>query len=175
MYLGSMFFRITFANYRNRSIYFSTLVALSVYFSLVIYFNCKPGRQCIYNGCTYTMQTSGYFVSSATKFSTSMQYSKNNFQSRYSGLVVHSNRNTTTIIFNCDGIILLNCNFNAVAITSQSFVHSIIYNLVYQMMQTSCRCTSDVHTRSFSYCLKTFKNLNLVSAISLIVLYFFAH
>ena len=28
----------------------------------------------------------------------------------------------------------------------------IVYNLIYQMMKSSCRSASNIHSRSFSYC-----------------------
>ena len=63
------------------------------------------------------------------------------------------------------GIIRVNKNFYVITITSQSFIYGIIDNLINKMMQSSCRRTSYLHSRSFSDSLKSFQNLYLFSII----------
>ena len=46
---------------------FSALIPLEVNLSIVINAHLKPVGQRIYNGCTYTMQTTGYLVSPTAK------------------------------------------------------------------------------------------------------------
>ena len=121
------------------------------------------------------MKSAGHLVSSATKLTTCMQHSKYYFKCRLSGFVIHSNRNTTSVIFNGNGIVLFNCYFDILTITGKCLIHGIIHNLINQMMKSSCGCTSDVHTRSLSYRFKSLQNLDLIRSIFLIVLQFFTH
>ena len=59
-----------------------------VNFSFVVDLNFKPYRECVYNGRTYSVQTSGYFVSSSAEFSAGVKNRKYNLYRRNPCLVV---------------------------------------------------------------------------------------
>ena len=143
----------------------SSFITLLIYFSIGIYLNLQPIGQGIHNRSAYTMQTTGYLVSSTAEFTAGMKNSKYHFYSRKSCFVVDSDRNTSSVIHNGNGIILINCYNNLITITGQGFIYGIIYNLIHQMMQSSAGSSTNVHTRSFSNCFETFQNLYLVSSI----------
>ena len=65
------------------------------------------GRKCIYNRRTYTMQTTGNFVSATAEFSAGMQDRKHDFYRRNTCFVVDSDRNASSIINDCYGIIFV--------------------------------------------------------------------
>ena len=50
-------------------------------------------------------------------------------------------------------------------ISSQRLINRIIYYLIDQMMKSSYRCTSNIHTRSFTNSFQSFQNLDLVRAV----------
>ena len=93
--------------------------------------------------------------------------------------MVDSDRNTTAIIDDCDGIVLVDRNFNGITKACERFIYRIVNNFVDKVMQASAGCGSDVHTGTLSYSLKTFENLDLIRAILVvyccIVHCFFAH
>ena len=99
------------------------------------------------------MQTAGHFVSSAAKFTTCMQHGKYDFQRGFSCFMVHSDRNTTSVIFDRNGIVLIDGHIDIFTNTRQCLIYRIVYDLVHQMVQSSRRRTADVHTRSFTNCL----------------------
>ena len=111
------------------------------------------------------MQSSGYLISSTAEFSACMQHSKYDLHGRKPRLFVDSDRDTTAIIHNCDGVPRIDRHKDIVAISGQCFIHCVIYNLIYQMMQSPRRGTADIHTGSFSYCLQTFQYLDLVCTV----------
>ena len=79
--------------------------------------------------------------------------------------MVNSYRNSTSIIFYGNGIVFINRNDNMGTITCQCFVDRVIHNFIYQMVKSSHRGTSNIHSRSLSYCFQTFQNLNLVCSV----------
>ena len=115
------------------------------------------------------MKSTGHLVSPTAEFSTSVKDCEYNFHTSKSGFVVYVYWDTSTIIFYNNGIVFVNSNFDMITKTSKRLIYRVINNLIHKMMQSSACCCSDIHTRSFSDCFKSFKNLNLVSAI----LYFF--
>ena len=83
------------------------------------------------------MKSAGYLVSPTAEFTARMQNGKYHFHRRDAGFMVDPHRNTTSIINNRNGIILINCNINGITITRQGFIHCIVYNLVNQMVKAS--------------------------------------
>ncbi len=49
-------------------------------------------------------------------------------------------RNSTTIIFDSNRIISVNCNINIITIAGQCFINRIINNFINQMMKTLYGC-----------------------------------
>ena len=99
--------------------------------------NFQPVRKRIYNRRSNTVKSTGYLVSSTTKFTSCMQHGKYNFYRRKSCFVVDTNRNSTSIIDNGHRIVFIDCYINRITEARQSFVYGIIDNLVYKMMQAS--------------------------------------
>ena len=104
-YFCSCLFRITDTNLFQRIHGMSSFITLLVFLSFTADRNLQPLRQCIYNRCTYTMKSTGYFVSSTAKFTTCMKDGKYNFYCRYSCFMVNSYRNTSSVINYGNGII----------------------------------------------------------------------
>ena len=111
------------------------------------------------------MKTTGYLVSSTAEFTTCMENGKYYFDCRNTCLFIDSYRNATTVINNSDRIIRINCYFYFCTKSSQCFIYSIVNYLIYKMMKTSGRSRTNIHSRSFSYSFKSFKNLNLISSV----------
>ena len=77
MYGRTGFFRITGSDHFKTIYNMSSFITLTVYLSLFVDGNFQPLRKCIYYRCTYTMKTTGHFVSATTKLSSRMQNCKN--------------------------------------------------------------------------------------------------
>ena len=95
------------------------------------------------------METAGYLISAAAKLSAGMKHRVYNLQCRLSGFVIHPDRDTASVILHRDGIVRIDRHFNIFTISGKRL------NLIYQMMKSSRRCTSNVHSGSFSDCLKS--------------------
>ena len=70
---------------------FSALVTLFVAEPALINLYFKPVRQRIYDRSTYTVQTTGYFVSATAEFSAGMKYGKYDFYCRFSCFMIDYN------------------------------------------------------------------------------------
>ena len=171
MYFGSIV--ICGSDLLERIHYFTSLIALFIHLSILMDDNFKPLRQCIYYGCTYTMKSSGYLVSSASELTAGMKDRKYYLYRRKSRFVVDTHRNSSSIVHNKNRIVLFNADINLGTISGQSLIDRIVYDLIDKMMKSADRCTSNVHSGSFSYCFQSFQNLNLVGSI--FVIYFCFH
>ena len=93
--------------------------------------------------------------------------------------MVDTDRNTSSVINNGNGIIRINRNLNRITKARKRFIHRIIYNFINQMVQTSAGGSSDIHTGTFSDRFQSLQNLNLVGAVFMlnrrIVHGFFTH
>ena len=73
--------------------------------------------------------------------------------------------NSSAVVRYTDNVIRKKFHVNICAITCQCFVDGVIDNFVNKVMKTLWTGGTDIHTGSFSYCFKSFKNLDLVFVV----------
>ena len=168
---GSCLLRITFPDHCQLLHHFSTFVPLLINFSLAADLNLQPVGQGVYNRSSHSVETSGYFISAASEFSTGVENGKYHFHRRKSGLVVDPHRDSSAVVNNGHRIILIDGHQDGITESCQSLVHRVIHNLIHQMVKTSGRSAPDIHSRTLSYRFQTLQDLDLVCAI--FMLYFF--
>ena len=98
---------LSFGYHVYRSERFTFLVVLCMDFSVTIHFDVHFGRKGIYAAHTYTVETTGHLVTVFVKFTTCVQDGHNDFQGRAMLFRMHIHRNTTTVILNGNGVILV--------------------------------------------------------------------
>ena len=140
------------------------LVVVMMYISVSVHLYIQPGGQRIYNRRTYSVKSSAGLICRIIKLSTCMQCGKYQSLRRHS-LCMHSNWNTTSIICNCDRIILVDIHNNLIAISCQSLIHRIVHDLIDKMMESSDRGAAYIHSGSFPYGFQAFQYLNLIRSI----------
>ena len=111
------------------------------------------------------MKTTGYLIASTAEFTAGMKDGKYNFHRWKTRLMVDTYRNTTSIICNCDRIILVDIHNNLIAISCQSLIHRIVHDLIDKMMESSDRGAAYIHSGSFPYGFQAFQYLNLIRSI----------
>ena len=84
---------------------------------------------------------------------------------------MHIYRDSSSIIFYCTGTVLLKNYMDQAAISCKVLVYRIVYDLIYQMVQSLSGYASDVHTGALSYGLEAFQDRDTVRIISV----FFCH
>ena len=157
----------------------TSLITLLIYLATLANFYFQPVGEGIYNRGTYTVQTTGYLVSPTAKLTAGMQNRKYDFYCRDTCFVIDAYRNSSSVINNGDGIVFIDGYINGITESCQCFIHRIVYDLIYQMMQSSAGCGTNIHSRTLSYSFQTFQYLNLIRAVFMfyrgIVPIFFAH
>ncbi len=146
----------TFTNFTNRILRNTDIVFLLENFSFTVYFHMQFCTQSVHAANADTVQTARYFVSVFIKLTTGMQHRHNDFQRRFFFFAIDARWNTTSVIFNRNGIVLMNNNGNIFTIAGKSFIDWVINYLVNEMMQTFHSHIADVHGRSFTNRFQTF-------------------
>jgi hypothetical protein len=152
--------------YRSKG--FTLAVLLYVDLALTVNLSDEKVTECVNAGYTYAVQTAGYLVAVLIELTAGVQHCKNYLQCGAMLLGVHTGRNTTTVILDGNGIVLVDIYGDVGAEAGHGFVDTVIYDLIYQVMQTSFAYISDVHGRSFSYRLKSFQDLDTAGRIFLL-------
>ncbi len=129
----------------------SSFITLSVYFSFGKDLYFQPVGKRVYYGRAYSVKPAGNFISPASEFSAGMENGKYYFNGRNTRFMIDADRNPSSVIYDCNGIIFIDGNVDRITKTCQRFVNGIIYNLIHKMMQSPQRGTSNIHTRPFSY------------------------
>ena len=86
---------------------------------------------------THTVKSAGHFITVLTELTAGVKNGQNHLKGGSSLFLVHPGRNTTAIILNCNGIILVDNNIYDITISGKRFVNRVIDYFIYQMMQTS--------------------------------------
>ena len=103
------------------------------------------------------METPARFIRRVIELSSGMQSGK--YQPfRADTLFMHPYWNPPAIIFHRRRAVRFQRHFYLIAITGQMFVHGIVYNFVYEMVQTFIRNTADIHSWPFPDCFQSFQN-----------------
>ena len=80
-------------------------------------------------------------------------------------LRMNTGRNTSAVVLDSDRAVGVDYDADIVAIARKSLVDRVVDYLIHKMMQTLYRCRTDIHTRTFTYALQSFKNLDLIVVI----------
>ena len=157
--------RITVTYHLQRIHSLATLISLFVFLTLSVDGNLQPFGKCIYNRCTNTVKTTGNLISSTAELTACVKNGKYNLNCRNTSLMIDTNRNTTTIICNCNGIIRIDIYMDLRTKTSQCFIDCVIHDLIYEMMKSTAGGTSDIHSRPLTYGFQSFQDLDLIRAV----------
>src|SRR5690606_1975213 len=104
----------------------------------------QPLGQRIRYGSANSVQASGFLIPSAAELASGVQDRKNDLRRRNSHLV-HAGWYTPGVVPYGNRMILLYDHVDSRAMLSQMLVHSIVNNLPYEMMQSGCARTADIH------------------------------
>ena len=118
----------------------TTLITLAPHVAVTVDFCVHLFRQRVYHGRTYTVQTTGHCVSTATELTSGVQDRQNHLQGGDLLSGVHGNRDTTTSVFYPHSPISQNGDVNRVVKPGQSFINRVIDDFINQVVQTSFGC-----------------------------------
>ena len=112
----------------------SSFIPLLIDLAVTTDFNLQPFGQSIYNGGTYAVQTAGNLISSTAEFTACVKDRKYHLNCGTSGLLLNVNGDTTSVIHNRYGIILIDVNLDLTAVTGKGFINRIVHDLIDQMV-----------------------------------------
>ena len=134
-----------------RSYRFTFLVVLTVNSTLTIHLYVHALRQRVHAAYTHTVQTTGHFIRILVELTTGVEHRHNDFQRTLVLLRMHVYRNTTTVILNGDGVVLIDMNGYLVAESRERLINRVIDYLINKMVQTLLRYIANIHRRSFTH------------------------
>ena len=135
----------------HRSQRFSLLVILAVDSTLTVHLHVHLLRERIHTTHTYTVETTGYLVTILVELTTGVEHGHNNFQRTLMLLRMHIYRNTTTVILNGNGVILVDMNGYLITETGECLINGVIHHFINQVVQTLKRYIADIHRRTFTH------------------------
>jgi len=119
------------------------------------------------------VQSTGNLIGIMIKFSAGVENCHDDFNGGLLFAFMHINRNSTAIIPDCNTVVKMNCNINFACVTCKSFINTVINCFIYQMVETTRACISDIHTWAHSNSFKSFQDCYSVSIIFTVSFYFF--
>ena len=152
--------------------YTASFESFRVSLTLVAIIKLYPKRKRVYDGCTNSVKTAGDLISAAAEFTARVENGINHLGSRNTLLRVNTCGDTSTVILYGNAVIVVYSNGYFIAVSCKSLVYGVIHDFVYKVMESANRGSTDIHTRSFSYRLKSFKNLYFIFAVMLLFDFF---
>ena len=116
------------------------------------------------------MKSAACLICGIIKLTACMKGCKNKTLRRYS-LGMHIHRDPSSIIFYCTGTVLLKNYMDTAAVPCKVLIHRIVYDLIYQMVQSLSGYASDIHTGALSHGLEALQDRDTARIISV----FFCH
>ena len=123
-------------------------------FAVAVDLDVQTRAQRVDDGRADAVQAAAGLIGVIVKLTACMQ-GRENQTLRTDSFFMHPDRDTASVILHRDGIVRIDRHFNIFTISGKRLINCIIYNLINQMMKSSRRCTSNVHSGSFSDCLKS--------------------
>ena len=116
------------------------------------------------------MKSAACLICGIVKLTACMKGCKNKTLRRYS-FGMHIHWDPSSIIFYCTGTVLLKNYMDTAAVPCKVLIHRIVYDLIYQMVQSLSGYASDVHTGALSHGLEALQDRDTARIISV----FFCH
>ena len=152
--------RVTLASKRTGDL--SPLHTESVGLALVAVTHLHPFGEGVYNGGTYAVQTAGDLISAAAELTAGVEDHKYDLQSGAVLLRIEAGGNAAAVILYGHASVLVDGQSDGVTPSGHSLVDGVIHDFVHQVVQTAGTGSTDIHTGTFSYCIKTFEHLYLL-------------
>ena len=141
---------VCFAHNFERTSCDTSVEADSVNLALCMDFNFHPFGESINNRCANAVETARNLIAFAAELTAGVEDCINNFDSRKTCLWLDADRNTASVVCNCNGIVAIDRHLDMVTVACEGFVDGIIDDFVNQMVKTSDRSCTDVHTRTLT-------------------------
>ncbi len=113
------------------------------------------------------MQTAGDLVRVLIELPTGMEYGKDDLKSALAILRHEIDRDTPAIIIDRDRTVPVDDHQDPIAEPGKSLIHSIVHDLVDQVMQPPGIRTADVHGGTFPHRSQAFQYRNMRSIVSI--------
>ena len=123
------------------------------------------GGKRVHNRNAHAVQAAGDLVAFAAELATRVQDGKNNLYGRNLLFRMQVNRDTAAVVHNRDGVVLVNGNFDMVAVAGKRFVYRVVHNLVHQVMKATRAGRADIHARALAHRFKAFQDLDVLATV----------
>ena len=157
------------ANYLHRIERFALFVFLLVDFSVTEHLRHHVGRQCINTADTHTVQTTADLVGTLIELTTRVQYGHNHLERTLVQLLMFVYWDTTSVVLNGNGVVVVYGYFDMAAIACHSLVDRVVYCLVDEVVKSFFAYVANIHRRAFAHCFKSFEDLNITGRVVVLV------
>ena len=116
------------------------------------------------------METARHFVGVRIKFATRVKRRHDDFSCRFAFFFMKINRNTTTIVPDCDAIVGVNHYIHACAVPGKRFVDRVVNELLHHVLQTCAILgITDVHPRPTPHSVKSMQDFDAIRGVIVVV------
>ena len=115
------------------------------------------------------MQAAGNLIAASAELSACMQHRERDLKGAFVQLGVFVHGDAAAVVGHGEGIVLVDVDFNVVAIAAHGFVDGIVHQLFYKMVQSAHIRGTDVHARAALDSLQALQDLNLRSVVIVMV------
>ena len=136
---------IGFSDHFHRSDRLALGVLLHEDLSFPVHLCNEQVRKRIHAGHTHTVETSGNLVTVLAELTSGVEHGKHHLKGGAVLLLVHSGRDTASVILYPYGIVGKNPHVDGIAEACHSLVYTVVHNLIDKMVESPLVHISDVH------------------------------
>ena len=157
--------RVAFSHHLQGIHDFSPLISLLVNLPVLTDFYLQPLGKSVHHRSSHSVKSAGNLVSAAAELAAGVKNGKYYLNCGNSRFFLNSHRDSTSVVPYGNGPVVIDLNVNGITEARERFIHRIVHDLIYQMVQTSGGCAADIHSRPLSHRLQALQYLNLICSV----------
>ena len=140
-------------------------IFLHVDLAVAMYLGTKIVAQRIHTADSDTVKTTRHLIGSFVELAARMQHRQHHLKCLLMHLLVHVDRDASTVINHFYRIVAENRHFYMIGKSGKRLIYRVIDHLIHKVMQTSAGDVADIHRRTLAHRLKTLKDLDIIRHI----------
>src|SRR5579875_72039 len=133
--------------------------------AITTYFSFGPFAQGRHGFGPHAVQTHRHLIGVFIKFGAGACQGHDDFQRRAFHHRMLIDRNTAAVVFDTDTAVFIDFHLNMMAVAGHRFIHTVIYQLIDQMMQPIGTDVANVHTRPLANVVGVLQDLHIFAAV----------
>ena len=146
-----------------------------MHLALAVHGDFHPFGEGVHHRHAHAVQATRHLVTTGAELAAGVQHGEHRLQGALAGARVDVGGNTAAVVGHRATAVVVEHDFDGVAVAGQGLVHRVVHHLINQVVQASRPRGADVHPGPLAHRLQAFENLDLFGSVGGLNFGGFAH